>query len=365
MNLITLGSDRRLFEEGSNVRSRARLQGKLFKTHTIVVFSLCSVGLREENIAPNVRIIPTSSRFRLLYGLDAIRLGLRERDRVNLVSSQDPFETGLAGFILSRLLKVPLQVQVHTDFLSPHFGRHSFSNRVRVLIACFVVPRARCIRAVSVRIARGVESALGLKGSVALVPVFSRAGGELSEEAQFFGFKDYILMASRLESEKDIALALRAFARMSEDAPRVGLIIAGEGSERKSLERLTERLDIVSSVAFVGWRNDLSALQANALAFLNTSRYEGYGLSLLEAARAGCPIVSTDVGIVGELIGEGDASVVPVGDEIALARVLEYVVKHREEVRARALRLRERLPRVQNEEEYLQELQEAFALCRK
>ena len=55
-------------------------------------------------------------------------------------------------------------------------------------------------------------------------------------------------------------------------------------------------------MVFEGWQENLISYYKTANLFLLSSNYEGYGMTLLEAAAAGCPIISTDVGIAGELL---------------------------------------------------------------
>ena len=74
-----------------------------------------------------------------------------------------------------------------------------------------------------------------------------------------------------------------------------------------------------------GWRSDVVSYYKTADVFFQTSLYEGYGLSAVEANVAGCPVVSTDVGVASEL-----GAVCPVGDKECLVGKLEGAIKKRE-----------------------------------
>ena len=83
---------------------------------------------------------------------------------------------------------------------------------------------------------------------------------------------------------------------------------------------------LTANIVFEGWQNDSLSYYKTADLFLNTSNYEGYGLTFLEAAVSGCPIVTTDVGIASELKKNGaDVSACPVGDE---ACITENILKN-------------------------------------
>ena len=59
------------------------------------------------------------------------------KGRPDLVTSQDPFEIGFLGWILAKRFGAKLQLQVHTDFMSPHYAAESLRNQIRVRLAKF------------------------------------------------------------------------------------------------------------------------------------------------------------------------------------------------------------------------------------
>jgi glycosyltransferase involved in cell wall biosynthesis len=131
-------------------------------------------------------------------------------------------------------------------------------------------------------------------------------------------------VVSRLEPEKNIALAIKTFGTIVAKFPKAGLIIVGAGSEKSRLESLVKRLGLVKQIVFTGQQDNLTAYYQSADVLLNTSNYEGYGLVLAEARLTDLSVVSTDVGIARELVGA--ESVCPVGDEKCLAQKVEWVL---------------------------------------
>ena len=108
--------DPKLFEEGSDVRARMIEYGKLFHELHIVTFS--RGGPRDRiQISENTFVYPTASHSKIFYVRDTVRIG--RRIAADVITAQDPFETGLAGMKLSKKLGIPLHVQIHTDFMSP------------------------------------------------------------------------------------------------------------------------------------------------------------------------------------------------------------------------------------------------------
>lgn len=324
-----LSTDASILESASESQSRMKDYGTLAERLDIIV---CTVSPhREFAISDRVRAIPTNSRSKLWYVLDMLRIAKQSiNGTVDVVTAQDPFETGLAGWLIRRRLKSKLQLQVHTDFLSPYFGRMSFKNFIRVNIAKRLLPKADSIRVVSERIKRSLVD-LGLpEEKIAVLPIFvslvPNEAPEIDLHKKYSQFETIVFMASRLEPEKNISLAIRAFADVARANSKIGLVIAGSGSEQKHLEQLVAMYQLQDSVVFEGFVRNLAQYFASADIFLNTSNYEGYGRTLIEAAVAGLPIITTDVGLVGEIINQENSIVVPVGDGNALTEAMLRLV---------------------------------------
>ena len=88
----------------------------------------------------------------------------------------------------------------------------------------------------------------------------------------------------------------------------VGLIICGDGPERKTLEELCQRLKLAHRVYFAGQknRNETLALMAACDLFILNSTYEGLPHAVLEAMMVGLPVVATRAGGTTELVQEGE-----------------------------------------------------------
>src|SRR5205823_3556098 len=81
-------------------------------------------------------------------------------------------------------------------------------------------------------------------------------------------------------------------------------------------------------VRFVGWSDTVHAELARAQIYVLSSHWEGLPRSILEAMRAGLPVVASDVGGVHELVeGETIGTVVPRGDIGALAGALDRLIE--------------------------------------
>lgn len=272
------------------------------------------------------------SKFLVPFMLQRHARILIKKHRIQIVSSQDPFEHGWVAMRAVRNSAVKLHIQVHTDFLSPWFRygytQQALLNHVRVWMADIVLPKANGIRVVSERVKRSLMARYGDRiVEPVVIPIAMR------EEEESFTvpqppFPFTLLAVSRLEPEKRVADILRAFGKLHKKYPEIGLVLAGDGSEQRRLRHLAQVLHIEDRVRFLGARADISEVMRSAHVYVHASAYEGYGLTLIEAASAGLPIVSTDVGIVGDVLQSNvSALVVHVGDTMQMAKLIESLVE--------------------------------------
>lgn len=309
--LLSIGTDRLLFKEGSAVRERILGYAKGWDEMHIVVAS-SGDSYKETSIGSNVWVYPTRSWAKALYPLDAARIGrfIARRRGATEITCQDPFLTAMAGVRLQKELGLPLELQVHTDIGSPHFT-YSLANKVRKALALSYLPKADRIRVVSDRIREYLVSQLGIDAEkievrpIAVdVEAVKRAPITPSADlrTKYPQFRKIVLVASRLEPEKNVRLAIEAWTAVARELPGTALIIVGSGSQAPSLRRIATKSPAAASIVFEPWadRQTLFSYYKTADLFLNTSLFEGYGMALVEAAAAGCKIASTDVGIARE-----------------------------------------------------------------
>lgn len=141
---------------------------------------------------------------------------------------------------------------------------------------------------------------------------------------------NYILgIISRLSYEKGIDLFLHAFSKVIESFPSVSVLIVGDGSERESLERQARDLKISDNVIFLGSksREDVIRLIAVMDLIIIPSRFEGFGLSAIEALSCGKPILAARTGGLNEIIDRcpNNYSFIPENVE-DLAKVLRLIL---------------------------------------
>ena len=257
----------------------------------------------------------------------------------DVITAQD-VERSFLAWLLSKKFDIPWQMQIHTDIFSPYFAAGSFLNKIRVLLARFLLPRANCVRVVSERIKNSIlrtsNVLVDVQRPIITLPIFvdvekiHNAPVQTDLHEKYGKDKFIILMASRITKEKNIGLAtgvleavkaqvlqdlaqrdgasrairqqanMRVFAKLSAKAPL--LLIVGDGPELESLKSKVKSKKLEENVKFEPYTEDLASYYKTCDLFLLTSNYEGYGRTLVEAAAAGAKIISSDVGIASEIL---------------------------------------------------------------
>jgi glycosyltransferase involved in cell wall biosynthesis len=129
----------------------------------------------------------------------------------------------------------------------------------------------------------------------------------------------------RLVEQKDYPTQLRAFALAAARNPALIMLLLGDGPLRGEIEALVRSLGIADRVRFAGHSNEVPVALRSMEIYVLASKFEPYGVSLLEAKAAGTAIVATRVNEVAEILSEdrpgGDAAgrLVPPEDPAAMA----------------------------------------------
>jgi glycosyltransferase involved in cell wall biosynthesis len=134
-------------------------------------------------------------------------------------------------------------------------------------------------------------------------------------------FRARFLSNRNLESHYGVDCVLRAFAMIQKQIPEARLTVAGDGSQRSALERLSRDLQL-QNIEFRGRvdHEEVFALYDAADIYLNGSEIDNQPLSLLEAFACGLPVVTTTAGGIPDIVThEGTGLLVQCGDYQAMA----------------------------------------------
>lgn len=146
-----------------------------------------------------------------------------------------------------------------------------------------------------------------------------------------FSVQDYIkeentktvLAAGRLTYQKGFDLLLESWIEVNKLMPDWKLKIVGEGEDRAKLTDFIQKNNLTNCVELVGNTDNISKYYQQAEIFCLSSRFEGFGMVLIEALAFGLPIVSFDCEVgPAEIIEDTDSILVPENDINLLASSL-------------------------------------------
>ncbi len=293
-----------------------------------------------------IRSVPASRWGFIVRGYQAaLATALRAGSQV--VTCQDPFSTGLVGYLLKRRLGIGLNLQINGDvidnpyFLGEHWLYPAFNRLARWLI-----PRADTLRVSTTAERRKLIEQWGLAPeriwNVPFLVDFRRfLAAQPGTTRQWLGVPSdapLVLFLGRLAKAKDLGVLLRAVPGVLARHPQAVFVLAGAGPEEPKLRRLAQELGIEASLRFPGRvpNADVPSLYAAADLFVLSSHYEGTSMVTLEAAASALPIVSTDVtGALDAVIDGETGFLVPKRDSRALAEALARLLA--DPIRAREM----------------------------
>ena len=234
-----------------------------------------------------------------MQALGEIRRALAEV-RPDLVAAHSS-KAGLLGRLAARSLRIPIVFTVHGWAFTPGVpgSRAAVYRRLERMagpLASRLITVSEFDRrlALEARIAPPDRVVTVHNGIPDVPPALRAEPGRIPPR---------IVMVARFEPQKDHATLIRALAGLRELGWELDLI--GDGPEMPAMRSLAQELGVAERIRFLGQRMDVHRLLADAQVAVLTTNWEGLPLSILEAMRAGLPVIASDVGGIAETIRDG------------------------------------------------------------
>ena len=247
----------------------------------------------------NFHIYPTNSKNMLTFVFDVLKIAkiLFKQKQIDVISTQDPFGTALAGYILKKIYKTPLHIQNHSSFIDnkkwikERFFLFSFFN----ILARWLIKRADRLRVVNHE-EKEKYIKLGVKEDkidIAPLPI----DVDFWNEKRIQNEKPIILWVGRNDKVKNLKLLFEVVCGFD-----VELYIVGEMKGYFDLESLEKKYNIKPKYFGVLSHDELKKLYRKADILLSTSEYEGFGMVMAEAQASGCVVIATNTAGAKEII---------------------------------------------------------------
>lgn len=342
MNVLMISLDEGLLGQTQvgDVIERHREYGRQINRLDIIVFSENKNTLKNR-ISGNVCAYSTNS-----FGIpktvrEAVRIGknLSRKRRYDLIVSQDPLFTGLAGFFLRNRLKAKLLVHLHGDFVDNSFWlKGDWRNYLFALVLGFIIRRADGIRVMSQHQKdklenRGIDDK---RIQVISTPVdldrFETSSKEVlsKKTGGHIPWSKVVLMVGRKDKVKDFDTLFSAMRIVFNRIEDVGLWLVGNFVDNKDVPLPVNRVLLSGNLA----TDKLPACYRAADVVVLSSTSESFGKVLIEANVCGKPVVATATTGAKEIIRHGENGfIVPIKDHKCLAKKIIYLLDHPEEAK--------------------------------
>ncbi len=312
--------------------------------------SLDALGVRQDVVtacrpgAPRVEAVGRAARIhrvglpvrwgRQCWSVGAAALAPRLAARADLVHAHLGEDIAVLPIAVAAATQhdLPLVITVHNSVARTLVATDRRSRRVKRLggpIERWAVPRAAAVVTLTERLRAMLVEDGAEPGRVHVIPSGFReweyAAGPGADPFPDTG-RPRIGYVGRIAAQKGVSTLVQA-AALLESPARV--VLTGDGPDRAAVEAEAARLGLQDRVRFTGFvpHPQVAGILAHTDVLVLPSRYEELGSVLLEAIRAGVPIVASETGGIPEVVRDGENGLLcPPGDPAAFARAIDALL---------------------------------------
>jgi glycosyltransferase involved in cell wall biosynthesis len=299
---------------------KGRARGALV---TIIV--LAAPGHGEGWAHENLHIVPVGG---LLRGsLDCLRTlhSLHQTTPISVITTQVPFAEAWLALVAGRWHRVPVIGQMHSELFSEHPAARvgvRIKRALRGWAARRTLRTFAAVRTVSSEVRTSIAR-FAANVPLATIPVPVAMVSSHARVVPSPPKQPLVIFVGRFVPDKDLSVWLKVARAVSQLHPEARFEMIGDGPERERLEHEAAALGLGSVLSFEGFvpYSRLREVYVRATVLLLTSRDEGFGRVLVEAASQGTPAVSTSVSGPRDVIINGVTGFLhEVGDVDGLTR---------------------------------------------
>lgn len=260
------------------------------------------------------RINPVADGKSLRYILNIV--DLFKPDLIAAHSSK----TGILGRLASQITKVPCVFTAHgwsftTGIPEPNRSVYRWLEKLTAPLADKIICVSEYDRQIGLKAGIHSRQLVMIHNGMKDVVFNLRANPAQSEPIK-------VAMVARFDRQKDYLTLIEAFKDVNAE-----LILVGDGPSLLKTRQKVEQLGINQKVIFLGFRQDVAQILAQVQIYVLISNWEGLPCTIIEAMRAGLPVVASDVGGVKEIVIDGQTGyVIPRGDRQRLRQKLNYLI---------------------------------------
>lgn len=302
------------------------LANELVKSHEVSVCCLKTLGPLAAELDSRIRTFCLNKQEGNDYRLPFRLSRLFRSERIDVINTHN-WAVFLEGALAAKLARVPVRIHTvhgpYTDY--PAAWKGQLKRWLRHTLERWLARSFNRIITVSDSIQPYLIGQIGIQPARITTVHNGIAARTIAHPPR--GEQTTFITVGRLATIKNHTLLLRSFALLTRQYPQCRLIIVGDGPQRQQLEQLIRELGIGHAASILGFRSDIDELLGKADIFVLSSNYEGISIALLEAMRAGLPVIATRVGGVPETVRDRETGLlVAANDESAFLEAMLQLV---------------------------------------
>ena len=283
--------------------------------------------------------LPTGFIENLRYSINSFFKGLKliKKEKIDLIHSNN-FAPALSGSFLSNFTKIPHITTVHDVFSLcgdnywKEWGKQSDISKINVLLSplfekLLIKLKHNAIHTVS----EATKEDLIKFGAKTPIYVINNAIEIKNQDFKIITNPYQFVYVGRLVFYKNLEVIIKAVKIVSENYPKIKLILVGSGPHKKNLENLVRELKLLDNIQFSGFvsSSEKKIFLAKSLALLFPSLCEGFGLVILEAFEQNKPVVVSDIKPLSDIVTHNKTGyVVKPLDEKEWAKAITKIIEN-------------------------------------
>ena len=231
-------------------------------------------------------------------------------------------KTGILGRLASQITKVPCVFTAHgwsftTGIPEPNRTIYRWLEKSTAFLADKIICVSEYDRQIGLKAGMNPQRLLTIHNGMQDIAEELQANPSQTKPTK-------VAMVARFDRQKDHATLIEAFKDLN-----AKLILVGDGPSLNQTRQRVQQLGISDRVSFLGFRQDVAEILAQVQIYVLISHWEGLPCTIIEAMRAGLPVVASDVGGVKEIVIDGQTGyVIPRSDVPTLRQKLKYLISN-------------------------------------
>lgn len=246
-----------------------------------------------------------------------------ERGKPDIIHIHSAILAGYGGVCLGKKYDIPVVITEH----SSAFLQHKF-KKDNIKLIRYSFDNSDCLVAVSNGLKENMLRYIS-NTKVEVIPNIIDVNKFNILNYEKHNGRFTFITVCYLNNNKGLDTLLNAFSQAYKGNPKVELVICGDGNEKKKLINLTNKLGIQQQVKFLGavTREEVNVEMNKANCFVLPSRFETFGVVLIEALACGLPVISTKTCGPKDIVNDSNGILVDIDNVTQLANAMVKIRK--------------------------------------